>query len=120
MIAYAKYIGPTNTRGAKVKAWARNSSGKKIFCLIAWNQFDRPQDAYRGALKALCMKMGIEGHFIHGSAPMEPETFILVRSAAESGLLISNIQNIIPVFYMPCSEPKLPSFPSIPPSGVSL
>lgn len=99
MVIYAKYIGPTNTRSSKVKAWTRTSEGKIVNFQSSWNKYPTPHKAYDSAVIGLCMKLGIEGTFIHDSNVREPEVYVMLR--ASSTLHFPNIENRLDVYYLP-------------------
>ena len=53
---FTKYLGPTNYRPARIKAWAK--SGSKLSITISYPHELSQSDAHAAAAVALCDKMG--------------------------------------------------------------
>lgn len=51
-----KYLGPTNYRSGRIKAWAK--SGNKIYVTIPYPHELNQSEAHAAAAVALCDKMG--------------------------------------------------------------
>ena len=52
---FTKYLGPTNTRGGRIKAWAK--SGGKLSVTINYPHELSQSDAHAAAARALCERM---------------------------------------------------------------
>jgi hypothetical protein len=59
-----KYLGPTNTRGGRIKARAWSSS-----LTVPYDHALNPEDNHRAAADALRAKLGWEGTFAQGGHP---------------------------------------------------
>ncbi|MHB1952106.1 MAG: hypothetical protein ACYCOU_00035 [Sulfobacillus sp.] len=57
-----KYIGPTNARGSRIRAFCESGS-----ITIAWNHVLDREANYRAAAIALCERLGWTGDLIAGS-----------------------------------------------------
>lgn len=51
-----KFLGPTNTRPSRIKAWAE--SGTKLTVTLPWDHALRASQNHAAAAVALCDKMG--------------------------------------------------------------
>lgn len=58
-----KYIGPTNHRGARIKA----TSGSGLTVTVEWNYAANPEENHLVAAKILCAKYGWSADLIGGS-----------------------------------------------------
>jgi hypothetical protein len=59
---FTKYIGPTNSRGSRVKAY----DGDQNSVTLSWDDSLDSDDNHRAAAKALCSKMNWNGRMIMG------------------------------------------------------
>jgi len=59
------YLGPTNTRGSRIKA----SDGDKNQITISWQYALEADENHKAAAKALCDKMGWHGQMVMGGFP---------------------------------------------------
>ena len=57
-----KYLGPTNTRGARVKASCEAGS-----LTVSWDYALNPEDNHKAAARALIRQLGWEGNWVMGS-----------------------------------------------------
>lgn len=67
-----KYLGPTNTKGARIKAFTESASITKNYD-HSLTSFDNKAEAAR----ALCEKLGWEGHLV-GGGTKTGEAFVFV------------------------------------------
>ncbi|MEZ2409844.1 hypothetical protein AB6806_23920 [Bosea sp. RCC_152_1] len=71
-----KYLGPTNSRGSRIKATASAGS-----VTIPYSYDLRTEDAHAKAAKVLARKMGWAGHW-HGGGTPEGTGYVFVNSTA--------------------------------------
>lgn len=62
---FCRYIGPTNTRGARIVATAEGGDKPHKVYFPYQHQLQR-DDVYKEAARALCNKMGWKGTLIEG------------------------------------------------------
>jgi hypothetical protein len=83
-----KYLGPTNVRGARIKATADAGS-----ITLSWDHALNPERNHRAAAMALAEKYGWQGRFVGGGMPdntgnvyvrddiaFDDDSFIIARS----------------------------------------
>lgn len=58
-----KYLGATNFRGSRVKAYTETG----LSVTLSWDDALNPEENHREAAKALAAKMGWQGRYIGGS-----------------------------------------------------
>lgn len=71
----SKYLSPTNSRGARVKASAFGGS-----VTIGWDHALDPQENHRAAAQALLTKLGWTGSYVHGVLPSGDHAFVAGQS----------------------------------------
>jgi hypothetical protein len=75
-----KYIGPTNSRGSRIKVTttdSRPSTGKPDTLTVGWNHALGVEDNHRAAAKALAKKLEWEGAYYQGATE---HGFVFVRA----------------------------------------
>lgn len=80
MAIFTKYLGPTNTRGSKVKAWADWAEHKKQVTLH-WDDGLSSHDNHAAAAKALAAKLNWFGRWYQGATEVG---YVFVRVDAVS------------------------------------
>jgi len=68
-----KYLGPTNTKGTRLKAYANGNS-----ITISKNYALSDSDGPKYAAQVLCDKMKWKGHLIHGGTEKE-DVFVFLK-----------------------------------------
>lgn len=71
-----KFMGPTNSRGARVKATADAGS-----ITVGWDYALNIEGNHTAAAKALAMKLGWAGHWHGGGLPGSGYAFVLASDA---------------------------------------
>ena len=71
-----KYIGPTNTRPARVKA----DAGDGVTLARSWDSTLDSRRNHAGAARALCNKMGWEAELIGGGFPSGDMAWVFADS----------------------------------------
>jgi hypothetical protein len=73
---HTKFMGPTNTRGSRVKAKADAGS-----ITLGWNHALNVGDNHAAAAKALALKLGWTGHWHGGGLPGSGYAFVMASDA---------------------------------------
>ena len=68
-----KFIGPTNTKGSRVKAWADAGA-----LTLSWNHRHNPEQNHKLAAETLARKLGWSGVWNGGSAPGDSSGYVFV------------------------------------------
>lgn len=80
-----KFIGPSNTKGQRVKAWAPSySESGPTSITLSWNSNLDPAENYRVAAKALAEKLGWKGT-LHSGYTAEGYVFVFLKKVNEDG-----------------------------------
>lgn len=82
---YARYSGPTNTRGARVIVKARD--GKGYTMLVSWDHALNASENFAHAAKALCDKHGWDGELLGGGVEYDTkrgEVFVFIPRSPKS------------------------------------
>lgn len=66
-----KFLGPTDSRGSRIKASAFGGS-----VTLGWNYALDSQENHRAAAQALLAKMGWAGSYVHGVLPSGDHVFV--------------------------------------------
>ena len=64
---YTKYLGPTDTRGSRVRATTA-SGGKDETLTRSWDSAGESTDNHVAAARELATKLGWKGDWVHGYA----------------------------------------------------
>lgn len=81
-----KYIGPTNTRGSRIKASAQCGS-------VTISYDDSLRDPHTEAAKAFAVKMGWAGHWYGGGLPDgKGNCYVLGPESGEAEFVVSHAE----------------------------
>lgn len=76
-VIYTKYLGPTNYRGSRVKAY---TCTKRVSVILPWNYSFASEAMHAAAAQALLAKLGWAGDWYQGdSGPDGGYVFVNVR-----------------------------------------
>ena len=78
-----KYLGPSNMRGARVKAESSDTNpetGRKDSVTVSWDHALNPFDNHAAAAKALASKMGWDGEWKAGDMPAG---YVFIRQSSD-------------------------------------
>lgn len=76
-VIFTKYLGPTNTRGGRIKAWAK--SGGKLSVTISYPHELSQSQAHASAAIALCNKMQWTFGVLHQAHAANGCAFVMGR-----------------------------------------
>lgn len=63
---YTKYLGPTNYRGARVKAWLARTNGQSRSITMEWNHELDSFGNHQLVMRKLAIAMGWQGDWVSG------------------------------------------------------
>lgn len=76
-----KFIGPSETRGARVKAWVKGYAAT-----VSWDRSLEAVDNHGAAARALVVKLSWNGRLVGGTLPDESMAWVFVDGGVSVGV----------------------------------